>query len=189
MQHFTRTPLVRRPPMPRTLRRSMGALAALLALTAAPATWAWECPASFLANNDSPPTHREEVLIAPVTYHWHPSSEHKLAVLAGYARYGADNTLCGASVFTNSFGQPSATVYIGKRWDGPFGLPKEVFTSVVAGPMYGYVGKYQHKVPLNYRGFSPLVVPTIGYQFAPQHTAQLMILGNSAIMLGYSYRY
>jgi hypothetical protein len=31
--------------------------------------------------------------------------------------------------------------------------------------MYGYRGEFQNKVPLNYKGFSPGALVTLGWQF------------------------
>jgi hypothetical protein len=37
-------------------------------------------------------------------------------------------------------------------------------------------------VPLNYKGFSPGAVASVGWQFTPMVSAQVNFLGNSAIM-------
>jgi hypothetical protein len=57
-------------------------------------------------------------------------------------------------VFSNSFGQPSAYAFAGQRYLDPFGF-ENWYLQWTAGLLYGYVGEYEDKVPLNYKGFSP----------------------------------
>ena len=38
------------------------------------------------------------------------------------------------------------------------------------------------KVPLNYRGFSPVGVVSMGWQFTPTYSAQVNLLGSAALM-------
>ena len=50
--------------------------------------------------------------------------------------------------------------------------------------MYGYVGKYKNKVPLNSNGFSPAVIPAIGLRLTPQISTEIHILGTAGLMFG-----
>ena len=45
-----------------------------------------------------------------------------------------------------------------------------------------YKGQYENKVPLNYKGFSPVGVVSMGWQFTPTYSAQVNLLGSSAVM-------
>jgi len=98
------------------------------------------------------------------------------------------NRLCGMSLFSNSFGQPTMYVYVGQRWDPLFDDSKW-FVKVTAGIFYGYVGKYKDKVPFNYNGFSPGIIPSIGYAFSPKDSAQVLVLGNAGLMFAYGHRF
>jgi hypothetical protein len=88
------------------------------------------------------------------------------------------------SFFSNSFGQPSTYVYVGQRWDGLMGNPN-LFAKVTAGIFYGYVGQYKDKVPYNYKGFSPGIIPSLGYQFTPRDSGQVLVLGTAGLMFAY----
>jgi hypothetical protein len=83
---------------------------------------------------------------------------------SGSSASGPTASTGGESVFSNSFGQPSAYVFGGQRlyrwspWD-------PLYAEWSAGLLYGYVGEYKNKVPLNYKGFSPGITAGIGWQF------------------------
>ena len=91
----------------------------------------------------------------------------------------------GASYFRNSFGQPSGYLYGGKRYDSIFSYDK-LFAQWTVGLLYGYKPPYDHKVPLNHNGFSPGAVVSLGWQFTPTYSAQVNVLGNSALMFQFS---
>jgi hypothetical protein len=90
--------------------------------------------------------------------------------------------LAGASYFSNSFGQPSAYLYVGKRFPHLFGQ-EPLFAQVSGGLMYGYRGTYQHKVPLNYNGYSPGALVSLGWQFNNNTSATLHMLGDAGVMI------
>ena len=96
----------------------------------------------------------------------------------------AHDRFCGVALFRNSFGQPSAYVYVGKQWTGVLDTPK-MFTKVSAGLIYGYKGKYQHKIPFNDYGIAPAVIPSLGWQFNKQESAQVMVLGTAGLLFAY----
>ena len=95
---------------------------------------------------------------------------------------------CGVSLFRNSFGQPSAYAFVGKSWPGIVSSYPKFYASVTAGVMYGYVGKYKNKVPLNVGGFSPALIPAVGYQLTPRSSLEVQILGTAAFMVGTNWR-
>ncbi len=144
------------------------------------------CPSWVAAEGASEPasSQRWELTLSPYTLHWHSSPEHKPVVLGSLDSAAPGNRLCGLSLFSNSFGQPSTYVYVGQRWDGVIGNP-QFFAKVTAGIFYGYVGQYKDKVPYNYKGFSPGIVPSLGYQLTPRDSAQVLVLGTAGLMFAY----
>lgn len=146
------------------------------------------CP-DFLAVQGAPePTHRGEFTFSPYTHHFSHSAEHKPVVLVAVDEQLPGGRLCGISVFSNSFGQPSTYAYVGQQFNGLFDNPK-LFVKVTGGIMYGYVGKYQHKVPLNSHGFSPAVIPALGYKLNEHDSVQLKLLGTAGLMFSYGRKF
>lgn len=146
------------------------------------------CP-SFLTVEGAPePTHRGEISFSPYTHHWSRSPEHKHVVLVSVDEQLPGDRLCGVSLFSNSFGQPSVYVYAGQQFNGVLGVP-QLFVKLTAGILYGYVQPYEDKVPLNHNGFSPAIIPVIGYQLTPHDSVQLKVLGNAGLMFSYGRRF
>ena len=131
---------------------------------------------------------RWDLMLSPYTLHWNNSKDHKTVVLGSLDRTVEGNRFCGLSVFSNSFGQPTAYFYAGQRWDNLMGQP-QLFAKVSAGIFYGYVGKYKDKVPLNYNGFSPGIIPSLGYAWTPHDSAQVLLLGVGGLMFAYGHRF
>ena len=125
------------------------------------------------------------VVASPYTYHYSRDPDHAHVYMAGVERQRADGLVLGGSFFRNSFGQPSTYLYAGQRFDRLLGTDP-LFAQVTGGLLYGYKEPYQNKVPLNYKGFSPGLVPSVGWQFTPVVSAQLNFLGNSALMVQFS---
>lgn len=126
------------------------------------------------------------LLVSPFSKHFRYSAEHKYVWALGAERQRDDGWLAGASYFTNSFGQPSAYGYVGKRWVGLLGEP-QLFAQASAGVLYGYRGAYQTKVPLNYNGFSPGALVSLGWQFTEKAAVTAHLLGDAALMLQFSW--
>lgn len=146
------------------------------------------CP-DFLARQGAPePDHRGEFTFSPYTIHWSNNPEHKPVVLVALDEQLPGGRLCGVSLFSNSFGQPSAYVYAGQQFNQLFGEPR-LFLKVTAGIMYGYVGQYQNKVPLNYRGFSPAVIPALGYKLTEHDSVQVKLLGTAGVMFSWGRQF
>jgi hypothetical protein len=138
------------------------------------------------ASNETPRFGVIEANASPVTLHFTPSDEHKNVWLLGVSKVQDDGTVVSGAVFGNSFGQPCATVQYGQRYLRPFGRDGWYWQWTV-GPVYGYVAPYNHKVPLNYKGLSPVVIPSAGVQLTAKLSAQFTLLGNSALMLQFAY--
>ena len=128
---------------------------------------------------------------SPYTYHWSDENkaQHRQVFALSLSRQLPAERFCGFSVFRNSFGQPSGYVFTGWNWPRPLDSMPHVYASVSAGIMYGYVGEFKDKVPLNFGGFSPVVVPSVGYRLTPRLGLEITILGTAAIMFGTSWRF
>lgn len=129
-----------------------------------------------------------EVTIAPYAYHFSSDPNHKHAYLIGLEHQRADNWIIGGAYFSNSFGQDSGTAYVGYIWNNLLGQPA-LYAKLVAGIMYGYVYPYEDKVPFNHNGWSPLVVPALGWRFTPKDAVQLSLLGTAGLMFSYNRRF
>jgi len=132
---------------------------------------------------------RHELFASPHTHHWSHDPEHKPVFALALNRNLPDDRFCGLSLFRNSFGQPSAYLYAGKRWNHLFDQVPEVYVQVSAGVIYGYVGEYKNKVPANVGGFSPAIVPAVGYRLNDRLGLEMQILGTAAVMFGATWRY
>lgn len=87
----------------------------------------------------------------------------------------------GLSLFNNSFGQFSQFAYIGKE----FPLPRfheHLRARVAAGIVHGYKDEHEDDLPLNYKGFAPGIVPSLGFK-KNGRALDVIFLSNAAIML------
>ncbi len=125
-------------------------------------------------------------VVSPFSHHFRHSEEHRYVWAIGMERQRGDDWLAGASYFSNSFGQPSAYLYVGKRFPALWGQP-QLFGQASAGLMYGYRGRFQNKVPANYNGFSPGALVSLGWQFTPRVATTAHLLGDAGVMLQLSY--
>lgn len=126
------------------------------------------------------------VLASPYTLHWRPSPEHRSVYALGLEWQAQDRWLAGSSLFRNSFGQPSAYVYLGKRTDDVLQTPN-LFFQWSAGVLYGYRGEFAHKVPLNFHGFAPGAVVSLGWRFDRQMSVTAHALGDAGVMFQLAY--
>jgi hypothetical protein len=146
------------------------------------------CPDFLAVKGASEPSHRGELTFSPYTHHWSNNPEHKQVVLVAVDEQLPGDRLCGVSFFSNSFGQPSVYVYAGQQFNHLLGVP-QLFAKVTAGLMYGYVAPYENKVPLNYKGFNPAIIPAVGYKLTPHDSVQMKFLGNAALMFSYGRQF
>ncbi len=124
--------------------------------------------------------------IAPYTHHYHSSTEHKYVWLIGVERERADSAIAGVTFFSNSFGQSSTYIYPwGQVYRDLLGH-SSLYAKLSAGLLYGYCKPFEDKVPLNYNGFSPGAVATIGWEFEDRKQVDLNFLGTSAVMLKFT---
>lgn len=125
---------------------------------------------------------------SPIVYHWKYDPDHKPAFIFALERRGAAHRFYGLSLFRNSFGQPSTFAYVGLRWDHLWGQP-QLSAKLAAGVIYGYTGQYEDKVPFHWNGFFPGVAPSLVYQFRPQDSLDLVVLGTAAVAFAYSHNF
>lgn len=129
---------------------------------------------------------RYSLLYSPFTQHFHSSPEHQYVWLVGIERERENAQLAGAAFFSNSFGQPSTYIFPwGKIYRDVFDTPG-LYAKLTAGLLYGYRGKYQDKVPFNVNGFSPAIVPAVGWEFGGRYQVQANLLGANAVMLQFT---
>jgi hypothetical protein len=126
------------------------------------------------------------IAVSPYTQHFRTSDEHQRVVALALERQRKDGWLTGGSHFTNSFGQPSAYLYLGRRVDLPFG-PPGLFGQISGGLLYGYRGRFEDKVPFNNNGFSPGALFTLGWQIDRRNAAAVHLLGDAGLMLQLSW--
>ena len=169
------------------------ALALAWSLTLA-STAAAQSDQKDLTDQTDPPPAREAAVqpgawtlsLSPFTHHWHVDPTHRHVYLAGLERAGPVGSFIGLSLFRNSFGQPSAYAYRGWRWR-PWDAHPALYAKLSVGVIYGYLPPYNNKVPLNYHGFSPVVIPALGYQLSDRDAIQVNFLGTAGFMLAYNH--
>jgi len=123
---------------------------------------------------------------APYAPHFRFSAEHKAVWAIAVERQRPDDWLAGFSYFRNSFGQPSAYAYVGRRYNQLWGYDPLYF-QWSAGVLYGYKGKFKDKVALNVNGFAPGALVGLGWKFTPVSALTLHLLGDAAVMFQFSY--
>jgi len=126
--------------------------------------------------------YRWRLELSPHTSHFSYSLDHHTVYLAGLERESTlDNSFHGLALFTNSFGQNSGYAYVGKSYYNVFDSWPQVYLKWSAGVLYGYKPPFNHKVPLNYKGFSPAIVPAAGWRFGSGWNAQINMLGTAGL--------
>jgi hypothetical protein len=132
---------------------------------------------------------RDSIFISPYTKHYSYNPEHRHVWVVGYQQQFSNNALRGVAVFSNSFGQESFYIFPwGGRYDDVLGV-NGLFAKWTAGLLYGYKAPFENKVPLNYKGFSPAIIPSLGYQITKQWSVEVMVLGTAGVTLGGSYHF
>jgi hypothetical protein len=126
--------------------------------------------------------------LSPYTFHFNPSDDHRSVWAIGVERQADTGWLYGGSYFRNSFGQPSGYLYLGQRYEQLFGRPPLYF-QWSAGLLYGYRGEFKDKVPLNYNGFSPGALVSLGWELNRQSALQVNLLGDAGLMFQYSHAF
>lgn len=131
------------------------------------------------------PSDRLSLMYSPYTVHYTRSDEHRYVWLVGLERERADQRLSGMTYFSNSFGQPSTFIYPWGKVYRHVGGVEGLYAKWSAGLLYGYVGQYKDKVPLNVNGFSPAIIPSLGYELHGIDV-QLNVLAAAGLMLQFN---
>jgi hypothetical protein len=121
--------------------------------------------------------------LSPYSYHWSGRDpEDRNVWLVGVEREHPNGKLDGIAFFSNSFGQESMYLF---PWGGVYkniyGIPKLSF-KWTAGLIYGYKEPYEKKIPFNYKGFAPGIIPALTYDFSSKWSGQLNLLGIRGVM-------
>lgn len=125
------------------------------------------------ASNNDPNAAKWYLSVSPYMHHWYPKPEHRHVFLVGIERYAPDNSVMGVAVFRNSYGDPTIYTYPwGQSYPNFLGIEK-LTGKWSAGLLYGYVGQWQDKVPLNYKGFSPAIIPALSWDLGSGYEFQL----------------
>ena len=96
-----------------------------------------------------------------------------------------DRHLLGISLFNNSFGQFSQYYYYGYKWQLPF-ISESVYFRLTGGLIYGYVGQYKDKLALNYGGWAPVIIPSVGWK-RERLGFDVVVLGDAGLMFLMNY--
>ncbi len=121
------------------------------------------------------------------TIHFHYDPDHQQSYLFD-AEYHFKETwlggqwIAGVALFQNSFGQFSQYVFGGLVWR-PIEDNQPFYVKLTAGPLHGYSGEYQDKVPLNSSGVAPAIIPGVGYCVQKRYCAEFVLLGANAALL------
>ncbi len=128
-----------------------------------------------------------EFVLSPFTYHFSGREGHTNVFLVGASRVDADGSLAGASLFRNSFGQPSAYAFVGREYQEPWGI-RSFYYAWTAGLIYGYKGEHKDEIKPNVAGFAPGLIPRLGYQLNPDVSLEVATLGFAALMFNVSFK-
>ena len=136
---------------------------------------------------EAPANDRLTLIIGPYVYHYHHNPEHNNKPWLTGLEWAPRNSWLdfGAVYFRNSFDQPSLYAYAGKRWF-PGHDEQGFYLKLTAGPLYGYRGQYEDKVPFNHDGLAWAIIPGIGYQYRAVD-AQFVFLGGAALLFTFGY--
>lgn len=123
---------------------------------------------------------------APTVIHTHQSDDHvKYSWLVGVEWQHSSRWLAGFSYFNNSFGQKSQYYYGGYSWRLSEGNPNW-YLKLTGGLLYGYKEPHEDDVPYNHNGYSPGIIPAVGYKWN-RFNVQLNVLGTAGLMVTVGY--
>lgn len=122
------------------------------------------------------------VVVSPWTQHYRESPDYRPVWALGLEQQTPDDALYGLALFSNSYGQPSAYAYYGHVFNNITTLTDALYFKVTAGVIYGYVGLYEDRMLLNYHGFAPAIIPSLGWRLGLDWSLQANFLGTAAIM-------
>jgi hypothetical protein len=145
---------------------------------------------SFRSNNaaetpadDAHPHSRPErtgtfvVSFAPYAHHTGKGNYNSRADFRALEWESPEQWSIGGASFRNSFAQPCWYAFGGRRFtlkhhSGRF------FAKITAGVIYGYKSPHRDAVPLNCGGYSPAIIPSLGYRYK-NVSFQLIVFGRA----------
>jgi hypothetical protein len=119
------------------------------------------------------------------TLHFHYDPAHQQSYLVDgeyhFPNYWLGGQwIAGVALFQNSFGQFSEYVFGGLVWR-PIPDNQPFYIKLTAGPLHGYSGQYQDKIPYNSSGVAPAIIPGIGY-CVKRYCGEFVLLGTNAAL-------
>ena len=119
------------------------------------------------------------------TWHFHYDSDHQQSYLFDSEYHFKETWLggqwiAGLALFQNSFGQFSQYYFGGLVWR-PIESEQPFYVKLTAGPLHGYSGQYQDKIPYNSSGVAPAIIPGIGY-CVKRYCGEFVLLGTNAAL-------
>ena len=114
--------------------------------------------------------------------HWDSSDDYRgIPALIGLEWSREDRRIAGVSLFNNSFGQFSQYYYYGYKWRLNRWHEK-LQVKLTGGVIYGYVGEFEDRLDPNWSGFSPAIIPSLGWK-ERRWGFDVALLGNAGFML------
>ncbi|MDJ0656509.1 MAG: hypothetical protein QNJ40_20280 [Xanthomonadales bacterium] len=95
--------------------------------------------------------------------------------------YRPDNRYFGMSLFSNSFGQFSQFVYLGREYPLTRISPHARF-KIAYGIVHGYRDEFEDQLALSFGRFAPGIIPSFGYRKG-KVAVDLSLLSNEALLL------
>lgn len=126
------------------------------------------------------------VQLSPYSIHFNEGPEHTgYPWLVGIEWQRRSRWLAGYSYFNNSFDQKCHYIYGGYLF--PLGENyRNWYIKVSGGLIIGYKEPFEDKLPVNYNGVAPVIIPGLGYKF-DRFNVQLNLLGANGLMLTLGY--
>jgi len=121
------------------------------------------------------------------TIHFHYDPDHQQSYLFDTEYHFKETWLggqwiAGMALFQNSFGQFSQYLFGGLVWR-PIEDQQPFYVKLTAGPLHGYSGQYQNKIPFNSSGVAPAIIPGVGYCVLKRYCGEFVLLGANAALL------
>lgn len=126
------------------------------------------------------------VQVSPYSLHFDEGPEHTgYPWLVGVEWQSRSRWLAGYSYFNNSFNQKCHYAYGGYTF--PLGENyRNWYIKLTGGLIVGYKEPFEDKLPVNYNGIAPVIIPGLGYK-SDRYNVQLNLLGANGFMLTFGY--
>ena len=126
------------------------------------------------------------VQLSPYSIHFNEGPEHTgHPWLVGAEWQDKSRWLAGYAYFNNSFDQKCQYLYGGYTFSLGETL-KNWYLKVTGGLLYGYKEPFEDKLPVNYNGLAPVIIPGVGYKY-DRFNVQVNFLGANGLMFTLGY--